>query len=141
MPQPIKKLLDLLVQEHRRLLELTDQLSALLSSKSIRPDDYAQLRHLLEQFLELKTAHGQKEVAELFPALENALPQADRWQIKMLEIQEESILSEARHLYAWVTEHPAAAPFERLREDGARMIRWMREHVQFEEDRLFPLLR
>jgi len=138
--KPIKKLLDLLVEEHRQLLALTGQLSAILSSESIRPDDRARFRRQLEQFLELKTAHGQKEVAELFPALEQVLPQADHWQIKMLEIQEESILSEARHLYQWMVDNPASASFERLREDGARMIRWMREHVKFEEERLFSRL-
>ncbi|MBI3622050.1 MAG: hemerythrin domain-containing protein [Nitrospirae bacterium] len=140
MTKPTKKLLDLLVEEHRRLLALTEQLSAILSSESVRPDERTRFRQLLAQFLELKTAHGQKEVAELFPALEQALPQADHWQIKMLEIQEESILSEARHLYQWIVDNPASGSFERLREDGARMIRWMREHIKFEEERLFPRL-
>ena len=140
MTKPIKKLLDLLVEEHRQLLALTEQLSAILLSESVRPDDRTRLRQLLAQFLELKTTHGQKEVAELFPALEQTLPQADYWQIKMLEIQEESILSEARHLYQWMADNPSSASFERLREDGARMIRWMQEHVKFEEERLFSRL-
>jgi hemerythrin-like domain-containing protein len=138
--KPIKKLLDLLVDEHGQLLALTGKLSAILSSDTVRPDDRARLRRLLEQFLELKIAHGQKEVAELFPALEQVLPQADQWQIKMLEIQEESILSEARHLYQWMVDNPASGSFEQLREDGARLIRWMREHVKFEEERLFSRL-
>jgi len=140
MAQSIKKLLNLLKEEHRRLLTQTEELSAILSASSIRPVDHARCGQLLQQFLELKTAHGQKEVAELFPALEQALPQTDYWQIKMLEIQEEAILSEARHLYEWMANHPASASFERLREDGARLIRWMREHVDFEEERLFPRL-
>ena len=140
MTESVKKLLDLLKEEHRRLLALADELSAILSSASASSDDRARLRQLLEQFLELKTAHGHKEVAEFFPALERVLPQADQWQIKMLEIQEEAILSEARHLYEWLLEHPATASLGQRREDSARLIRWSKEHVGFEEERLFPRL-
>jgi len=140
MPEPMKKLVKLLVEEHRRLLVLTGELEAILPRKSARPPDRTRLKQLLEQFIELLTAHGRLEVTELFPALEKRLPQADHWQIKMLEIQDEAILSEARHLHEWLLEHPSTAPFEQRREDGARLIRWSKEHVGFEEERLFPRL-
>jgi len=140
MTEPMKKLVDLLVEEHRRVLALTGELEAILPPKSARPPDRAQLRHVLEQFIELMTTHGQLEVTELFPALEQRLPQADHWQIKMLEIQDEAILSEARHLHEWLLEHPDTASFGTRREDGVHLIRWSKEHVGFEEERLFPRL-
>jgi hemerythrin-like domain-containing protein len=140
MTEPMKELVDLLVEEHRRLLALSGELEVILPSKSARPPDRPRLRRLLEQFIELLTAHGQLEVTELFPALEKRLPQADHWQIKMLEIQDEAILSEARHLHEWLLEHPAAASLGTRQEDSARLIRWTREHVGFEEERLFPPL-
>jgi hypothetical protein len=31
-------------------------------------------------------------------------------------------------------------PVARCRESGARLVRWMREHVLIEEERLFPRL-
>lgn len=141
MTAPMKKLVELLVEEHRRLLLLTVEMETILPPTSARPPDRARLKHLLDQFIELLTTHAQLEVTELFPALEKRLPKADHWQIKMLEIQDEAILSEARHLSEWLLEHPATAPFgKQRREDGTRLIRWSREHVGFEEDRLFPRL-
>jgi len=140
MAEPMKKLVDLLVEEHRRLLALTGELETILPLKSARPPDRTQLRRVLEQFIELMTTHGQLEVTELFPALGKRVPQADHWQIKMLEIQDEAILSEARHLYEWIVEHPATDSLGKRREDSTRLIRWAREHVGFEEERLFPRL-
>ena len=140
MTKPIKTLLNLLKEEHQRLLALAGELSAILSATPARSDDRARFQQLLEQFLELKTAHGQKEVAEFFPTLEQTLPQEDHWQIKMLEIQEEAILSEARHLHERMAGRVSADSLKQLQEDGARLIRWMREHVEFEEERLFPRL-
>ena len=141
MTEPMNKLVNLLVEEHRRLLALTKEMEEVLPPKSsARSPDRTRLKQLLEQFIELLTTHGQLEVTELFPALEKRLPKADHWQIKMLEIQDEAILSEARHLYEWLVEHPPAASFGKRREDGARLIRWSKEHVGFEEDRLFPRL-
>ncbi len=140
MTEPMKKLVNLLVEEHRRLLALTGEMEAILRPKSARPPDRTRLKQVLEQFVELLTTHGQLEVTELFPALEKRLPKADHWQIKMLEIQDEAILSEARHLSEWLLEHPATASFGTRLEDSARLIRWSKEHVSFEEDRLFPRL-
>ena len=37
-------------------------------------------------------------------------------------------------------EHPSSTSFERLQKDGARLIRWAREHIGFEEGQLFPRL-
>ena len=140
MTEPMKRLVNLLTEEHRRLLAMTGELEMILQPKSPRPPDRARLRQLLEQFIELLTAHGRLEVTELFPALQKRLPKADHWQIKMLEIQDEAILSEACHLHEWLLEHPSDASFEQRREDCARLIRWSKEHVGFEEERLFPRL-
>ncbi len=141
MTDPMKTLVELLVEEHRQLLALIETLEAILSPGSVHSAGHTKLRQLLEQVIELMATHGEKETAELFPALQRSLPTADHWQIKMLEIQDEAILSEARHLHEWLVEHPSPASFGRLQKDGARLIRWAQEHIVFEEERLFPRLR
>jgi hemerythrin-like domain-containing protein len=140
MMEQTKTLVNLLMEEHRRLLSLTGEVETILLATSARPPDRSALKRLLENIIELLTTHGQLEERELFPTLERILPPADHWQVKMLEIQDESILSEARHLYEWLLEHSATAPIDKRREDGARLIRWTQEHVKFEEERLFPQL-
>jgi hemerythrin-like domain-containing protein len=140
MTEPMKQLVNLLIDEHRRLLGLIGEMEGILPPKSTRPPDRTRLRQLLAQFIELLTTHGRLEVTKLFPALEKRLPKADHWQIKMLEIQDEAILSEASHLHEWLQEHPPTASFEARREDSARLIRWTYEHIEFEEGRLFPPL-
>jgi hemerythrin-like domain-containing protein len=140
MTEPMKHLVNFLIEEHRRLLVLIGEMEGILPPKSARPPDRTRLQQLLEQFIELLTTHGRLEVTKLFPALEQRLPKADHWQIKMLEIQDEAILSEARHLHEWLQEHPPTASFGARREDSARLIRWAHEHVKFEEERLFPPL-
>jgi len=129
-----------LMEEHRRLMALIKALDAILSPKSIPPADHTKLRQLFEQVIELMVTHGELERVKLLPALQRCLPEVDHWQIKMLEIQDEAILSEARHLHEWLVEHPFPASFERLQKDGVRLIRWAREHIGFEEERLFPRL-
>jgi len=141
MTEPITQLIKTLMDEHRRLLALVGELEAILPDKSARPPDLTRFRPLLERLIELLTAHGQLEMTELFPILQKRLPENDQWQIKMLEIQDEAIFTEARHLLEWMLDHPSPASSARLREDGARLIRWAREHVGFEEERLFPRLR
>jgi len=135
-----KKLVAHLEGDHRRLLTLAGQLEAILSTKSVNPSDCQRLQHLLEQFTELMTTHGQTETRELCPALQKCLPEVDHWQIKLLEPGDEAILCEARHLLEWLEDNPAATSFGQLQMDGARLIRWAREHIGFEEQRLFPRL-
>jgi hemerythrin-like domain-containing protein len=140
MTDTMINLVKLLVEEHRRLMALIEALDAILSPKVIPPANHTKLRQLFEQVIHLMAAHGETERKKLLPALQRRLPEADHWQIKMLEIQDEAILSEARHLHEWLVEHPPPASFERLRKDGVRLIRWAREHIGFEEERLFPRL-
>jgi hypothetical protein len=68
------------------------------------------------------------------------LPETDRWLIKMLELQDNLRLKEARQLYELVSGMPSAVPVERLKEGGAHIGRWVQEHVTIEENRLFPKL-
>jgi hemerythrin-like domain-containing protein len=140
MSEPMKKLVNLLVEEHRRLLVLIDALDVILSPKSGRPFDPTKVGQLLEQVIELMAAHSETERVELLPALQRCLPEVDYWQIKMLEIQDEAIYNGALHLHEWLMEHPAPASSGRLQKDGVRLIRWVREHIGFEEGRLFPRL-
>ena len=140
MTESMIELVNLLKEDHRRLLTLAGQLEAILSAKSVSPSDRLQLRHLLEQFIELMTTHGQTETQQLYPALQTCLLEVDHWQIKMLEPGDEAILSEACHLLEWLVDNPEVTSFGQRQIDGARLIRWAREHIGFEEQRLFPRL-
>jgi hypothetical protein len=138
--EPMKRLVHRLTEEHHRLLALIDGLKAALSPKPCHPFDPTQLGHVLKQVIELMAAHGDMERVKLIPALQRCLPEVDHWQIKMLEIQDEAIYYEALHLHEWLMEHPSPTSFGRLQKDGARLSRWVREHIEFEEARLFPHL-
>jgi hemerythrin superfamily protein len=132
----MKEFLDHLKDDHRRLLALSEELEQALAGTLT---DAARLQQLCGQIIMLLTSHGRREVETLFPALKASLPTTDRWQIAMLEIQDEAILVEAQHLLDGCAD-PAAMPVARFRESGARLVRWMREHVLIEEERLFPRL-
>jgi len=82
---------------------------------------------------------AKREAVRFFPALLAKLPKSDHWQIRMMEIQDEALGVETRHLPDGCTVTPAPSP-ARFRESGVRLIRWLREHVQIEEERLFPHL-
>jgi hemerythrin superfamily protein len=129
-------ILDQLRDDHRRLLALGEELERAYDGN--RPD-VTRFQRLCEQIIALLTAHGRLEVETLFPALKASLPKSDRWQIVMLEIQDEAILVETRHLLEWCA-NPAVVPAGRFQEGGARLVRWVREHVAIEEERLFPRL-
>jgi hemerythrin-like domain-containing protein len=140
MSEPMKKLVNRLVEEHRLLLTLIDALEVILSPNYGHSFDSTKLGQMLKQIIELMAAHSETEKMKLSPALQRCLPEVDYWQIKMLEIQDEAIYYEAIHLHEWLMEHPSPTSFERLQKDGARLIRWVREHIGFEEGRLFPRL-
>jgi len=136
----MRKLVNLLKEEHRRLLALVDPLEAVLSPTSGHPFDPTKFRQVLEQVIELMATHSETERVKLLPALQRCLPEVDYWQIKMLEIQDEAIYNGALHLHEWLMEHPSPTSLGRLQKDGARLSRWTREHIEFEEARLFPRL-
>jgi hypothetical protein len=140
MTESMLTLVDRLKEDHRRLLIIAGQMEAILSCDSASPTDCQRLRHLLEQFIEVLTIHQQTETQELCPALEKCLPEVDHWQIKILEPGDEAILSEAGHFLDWLVNNPTATSFGNLRIDRVRLIRWIREHIGYEEQRLLPRL-
>jgi len=136
------ELVAILQEEHQRLIAFAHELETVLPApraKTIAASTRPKLKQLLTQVITLLTAHGKMEAEALFPALLSRLPQADHWQVRMLEIQDEAILVETGHLRDWCAE-AHAAPAARLREHGVRLVRWLREHVAVEEERLFPQL-
>jgi hypothetical protein len=134
---------DLLLQlkrEHEQALAIAKELEGFLplpSSKDAAPS--AQLPPLLERLIVHLSEHGKKETEALFPTLLARLPKTDHWQVRMLEIQDEAIGVEARHLLDWCA-LPSPPPSARVREHGLRLVRWLREHAAVEEERLFPRL-
>ena len=131
-----------LKDDHRQLLALAGEAQALLAGESPRampPPDHERLQMCLRQLIDLLQSHGRLEDAELFPALRRRLPEADHWQIKMVEIQDEAVLMLANDLQGWATGVSSFSP-EWVQENAARLLRWLHEHVAIEEERLFPRL-
>jgi len=138
---PLLDLVALLKEEHQTLLALARELEAVLPSpraKSVAVSTQPKLKQFLGRIIALLTSHGKMETQVLFPALLSRLPQSDHWQVRMLEIQDEAILVEAGHLRDWCAD--SSPPAARFREHGVRLVRWLREHVAIEEERLFPKL-
>jgi iron-sulfur cluster repair protein YtfE (RIC family) len=136
----MRDLLLQLTREHEQALAIANELEGFLplpSSKDAVPS--AQLPLLLERLIALLSEHGKKETEALFPTLLARLPKADHWQVRMLEIQDEAIGVEARHLLDWCA-LPSPPSSARVQEHGLRLVRWLREHVAVEEERLFPRL-
>jgi len=139
----MSELLARLTQDHRQLLKLVEELETVCSMQSLKAGAVApqpRAKELLAQLIELMKTHGQREFIELFPLLRSSLPKDDRWQIAMVEVQDEAFLAVAGHLYEWCQEHPGSLPVQRVREGIFRLGRWMREHISAEEERMFPRL-
>jgi hemerythrin-like domain-containing protein len=133
-------LLDLLKREHQQALALAGELEGFLPPpKAKNHIASALIGQPLEKLIALLSEHGKRETESLFPVLLSRIPQTDHWQIRMLEIQDEAIGVEARHLLDWCRA-PSPPPSARVREHGLRLVRWLREHVAVEEERLFPRL-
>ncbi len=135
--------LDALKEDHRRLLIQIEELERILMGFTDPLSTAARngIRELLQRCIELLKSHGERETAELFPLLRSHLPEADEWLVGMTEVQDEMILQVARQLlYEFCSGTPSSISVERLREDGARLVRWARMHVRVEEERLFPRL-
>jgi hemerythrin superfamily protein len=131
-----------LKKDHRWLLQLAAALEQAVSAEFTHPGTSAarwEIQELLAQLIELLNAHGQKEEVEFFPTLRARLPESDRWQLKMVEVQDEAILMLANDLYGWST-GASSFPPEWVQENSARLLRWLQEHVVVEEERLFPRL-
>jgi len=137
---PMRELLTQLRDEHGRALALAKELEERLPPPSLKMSAApATLKPPLERLIALLTEHGKKESERLFPVLLSRLPDSDHWQVRMLEIQDEAIVVEAGHLLDWC-KAPSTPPLATVREHGVRLVRWLREHVAIEEERLFPRL-
>lgn len=134
--------IDTLKEDHRRLLIQVGELEKMLTGLTDPISAAARngIRELLQRCIELLKSHDEREKAELFPVLRSRLPESDEWQVGMIEIEDEMILREAQHLYELASDVSSSVPVARLKEGGARVIRWLRVHVKVEEERLFPRL-
>jgi hemerythrin superfamily protein len=138
----MQEYLDHLKKDHQRLLQLSAALDAAISADLEPAGAFVangEVRELLAQLIALLNAHEKLEEAEVFPALRARLPETERWQIKMVEIQDEAILTLAKDLHGWSTGE-ARFPREWVQENVARLHRWLQEHAVIEEERLFPRL-
>lgn len=141
----MQTLLNRLEQEHHQLQEMAEEIGRIFAGDvaamaQVAPDRQ-RLVAALRDMMELLQSHEQQEKLALFPILQRMLPKDDHWQIKMMEIQSEAIISEATHLHDWAMGSAPALSTARLRETMARLLRWLREHVVMEEERFFSKLR
>lgn len=135
-------LIEKLVEEHRRLSALTGEMGRMIKGLKdpVRPDFQETFRRTIDPLIGLLVAHGELETRDLFPILQKRIPEADRWQVRMLEVQDEMILAEARHFQELFSGAASPVPAERIRESGAHLIRWIDEHIVIEEQNLFTKL-
>ena len=135
-------LLDTLKADHQRLLAQTEEIERILPGLTDPLNSTVRDRLLdpLQQLITLLKSHDEMERRELFPVLRAHLPEANEWQVGMMEIEDEMILREAQHLHELASDVSSSVPVARLKESGARVVRWMRVHVRIEEERLFPRL-
>jgi hemerythrin-like domain-containing protein len=133
-------LIEILKEEHRQLLThivvLERFLAELADAASGAPVE--RFRALLQQIIELLAVHGEREKTELFPALRVRLPEADRWQVSRIEVQDEAIMKEARTLHERSAGAFLSTSLRQFKEAGAHLIRQVREHVTIEEEHIFP---
>lgn len=136
------KLIERLVEEHRRLIALIGEMEKMITGlkEPVGLVIQEKFRGLIDPMVELLKAHGELEGRELFPNLQKRIPETNQWQIRMVEVQDEMILAEARHLQELFSGTPSSVSAERIRESGAHLIRWIREHIMMEEQNLFPML-
>jgi hemerythrin-like domain-containing protein len=135
-------LIERLVDDHRRLDAMIGEMEKTIKGlkNPVSPVIQEKFRGLIDPLTELLMAHDELETRELFPILQKRVPKADQWQIRMVEVQDEMILAEARHFQELFTGAPSSASAERIRVSGAHLVRWIREHIMIEEQNLFTLI-
>jgi hemerythrin-like domain-containing protein len=135
-------ILNSIKEGHRKLLAQAGELEGILTGLggSFGPTAQEEFRQLLRRFIELLASHSKLETTEFFPMLQGHLSEANRWQVRMVEIQDEVILRQACQLYELSSGVSSSVPVERLKEDGTYLVRWVREHVMVEEEHLFPAI-
>jgi hemerythrin-like domain-containing protein len=135
-------LIEQLLKEHRQLIALTGEMETMIRDLNdpVSPVVEGKFRGLIDPLIELLIAHDELERRELFPILQERIPEANQWQVRMVEVQDEMILAEARHFQEHFSGSPSPASAERIKKKGAQLFRWIREHVAVEEQNLFPLV-
>ncbi len=135
-------LIERLVEEHRRLNAMTGELEKMITGLKdpVSQAFQEKFRGLIDPLIELIGVHDELETRELFPALRKLVPEAHQWQIRMLEVQDEMILAEARHFQELFAGAPSSVSAQRIKESGAHLVRWIGEHIMMEEQNLFTML-
>jgi hemerythrin-like domain-containing protein len=135
-------LIEQLLKEHRRLIAMTGEMETMIKGLKDPVGRVVQgrFRGLIDRLIELLKVHDELEKRELFPILQNRIPEGNLWQVGMMGVQDEMILAEARHFQELFPGSPSPASAERIRESGAHLVRWIREHIAVEEQNLFPWL-
>ncbi len=135
-------LIEKLVDEHRRLNALIGEMEKMITGLKDPVSQVFQekFRGLIDPLIELLEVHGELETRELFPILQKRIPEANQWQIRMVEVQDEMILAEARHFQELFAGAPSSVSAERIHESGAHIVRWIREHIVIEEQNLFTMV-
>ena len=81
VPRERRQAAEVFVQEHERLHALLERIEALLVSRLDRPLDSRTILHLLEReasYKHLFEHHDQRERTQLFPALDELVPEGQR---------------------------------------------------------------
>lgn len=138
----MSNLIEKLVDEHRRLNAMTGEIAKMITGLKDPVSQVFQekFRGFIDPLIELLEVHGELETRELFPILQKRVPEADQWQVRMLEVQDEMILAEARHFQELFAGAPSSVSAERIHESGAHLVRWIREHIMMEEQNLFTMV-
>ncbi|MBI3811805.1 MAG: hemerythrin domain-containing protein [Nitrospirae bacterium] len=135
-------LIENLVAEHRRLSALTGEMGRMIKGlrDPVPPVFQEKFRRAIDPLIELLVVHGELEARELFPILRKRNPEANQWQVRMVEAQDEMILAEARHFQELFAGAPSPVPAARIKESGAHLDRRIDEHIMIEEQNLFTML-
>lgn len=81
VPRERRQAASVFVQEHQRLHEMLDRIETLLLSSADRPLEARTILHLLEReasYKHLFEHHDQRERSQLFPALDELVPEGQR---------------------------------------------------------------
>jgi hemerythrin-like domain-containing protein len=135
-------LIERLIDDHRRLNAMIGEMEKMITGlkNPVSPIFQEKFRGLINPLTELLKVHDELETRELFPLLQKRVPEADQWQVRMVEVQDEMILAEARHFQELFAGAPSSVSAERIKESGAHLVRWIGEHIIMEEQNLFTLI-
>lgn len=135
-----QNIINLLKREHLVLLGHTRDLGDILAGSGGLTDKDTRIRisATVGDMYRLLKSHGELENERLYPALRIAFGEETDWMLGMTEMQDEMILNEAKRLYDFATLQPSSVLQNEFELAVANLIRWIGEHVAFEEEKLFP---